>query len=97
MLCLTWKKKMENLFFQALCLFVQEMHFITQAIAKATLDENHSVVDDLSDKLKIYEIRALTLLKDLDLSQIEEDLAVDATDDETGDNRTASSFEEEFR
>lgn len=56
-------------------MFVQEMHYMTQNIAKAIEQDNTETVEDLSEKLKLYEIRALTLFKDLDLSQIEDDLA----------------------
>lgn len=50
------------------------MHYMTQNIAKAIDKDNSETVEDLSERLKIYEIRALTLFKDLDLSQIEDDL-----------------------
>ena len=60
--------------FQALCMFVQEMHYMTQNIAKAAEEENYSLLEELSEDLKIYELRAVTLLKELDLSQIEDDL-----------------------
>ena len=60
--------------FQALCMFVQEMHYMTQNIAKALDQDDSKTVEDLSERLKIYEVRALTLFKDMDLSQIEDDL-----------------------
>lgn len=50
------------------------MHYMTQNIAKAIDKDNSETVEDLSERLKIYEIRALTMFKDLDLSQIEDDL-----------------------
>ena len=55
-------------------MFVQEMHYMTQNIAKALDDDKAQIVEDLSERLKIYELRALTLFKDMDLSQIEDDL-----------------------
>ena len=66
-------------FFQALCMFVQEMHYMTQNIAKALDQENTEIVEDLSERLKIYELRALTLFKDMDLSQIMDDLSCENT------------------
>ena len=66
-------------FFQALCMFVQEMHYMTQNIAKALDQENTEIVEDLSERLKIYELRALTLFKDMDLSQIMDDLSGENT------------------
>ena len=39
----------------------------------AAEDKNMPLLDEWTDKLKSYEIRALTLFKDLDLNQIEED------------------------
>jgi len=64
---------------QALCMFVQEMHYMTQNIAKALDQENTEIVEDLSERLKIYELRALTLFKDMDLSQIMDDLSCENT------------------
>ena len=58
-------------------MFVQEMHYMTQNIAKAIDQDNTNTVEDLSERLKIYELRALTLFKDMDLSQIEDDLFFD--------------------
>ena len=58
-------------------MFVQEMHYMTQNIAKAIDQDNLNTVEDLSERLKIYELRALTLFKDIDLSQIEDDLFCD--------------------
>ena len=58
-------------------MFVQEMHYMTQNIAKAIDQDNPNTVEDLSERLKIYELRALTLFKDIDLSQIEDDLFCD--------------------
>ena len=55
-------------------MFVQEMHYMTQNIAKALDQDDSKTVEDLSERLKIYEVRALTLFKDMDLSQIEDDL-----------------------
>ncbi len=58
-------------------MFVQEMHYMTQNIAKGIEQDDDGAVQDLSERLKIYELRALTLFKDLDLSQIEDDLTLD--------------------
>ena len=55
-------------------MFVQEMHYMTQNIAKALDQDDSKTVEDLSERLKIYEVWALTLFKDMDLSQIEDDL-----------------------
>ena len=55
-------------------MFVQEMHYMTQNIAKAAADEDFPLLEQLSTDMKVYELRALTLFKDLDLSQIEEDV-----------------------
>ena len=55
-------------------MFVQEMHYMTQNIAKALDRDDSKTVENLSERLKIYEVRALTLFKDMDLSQIEDDL-----------------------
>ena len=60
-------------------MFVQEMHYMTQNIAKALDQENTEIVEDLSERLKIYELRALTLFKDMDLSQIMDDLSGENT------------------
>ena len=60
-------------------MFVQEMHYMTQNIAKALDQENTEIVEDLSERLKIYELRALTLFKDIDLSQIMDDLSCENT------------------
>ena len=54
-------------------MFVQEMHYMTQNIAMASENNAESSASDWTNKLKAYEIRALTLFKDLDLSYIEED------------------------
>lgn len=54
-------------------MFVEELHFMTQKIAKAVEDNNHRAFEDLSDRLLVYEMRALTLFKDLDLSLIDND------------------------
>ena len=48
------------------------MHYMTQKIAEAVTADDTKLFEDLSERLKIYELRALTLFKDLDLSQIEE-------------------------
>lgn len=55
-------------------MFVQEMHYMTQNIAKAAEEENYTLLEELSEDLKVYELRAVTLFKELDLSQIEDDL-----------------------
>ena len=60
-------------------MFVQEMHYMTQKIAKALDQDDSQTVEDLSERLKIYEVRALTLFKDMDLSQIEDDLFLNNT------------------
>ena len=60
-------------------MFVQEMHYMTQNIAKALDQENTEIVEDLSERLKIYELRALTLFKDMDLGQIMDDLSCENT------------------
>ena len=57
-------------------MFVQEMHFMAQNIAKAARDENYPKLEQLTEDLRIYELRALTLFKDLDLTHIEENLVV---------------------
>ena len=60
-------------------MFVQEMHYMTQNIATASENNDESSASKWTNKLKAYEIRALTLFKDLDLSQVQED--VSTTDD----------------
>ena len=55
-------------------MFVQEMHYMTQNIAKASNQDDNETVEDLSDRLRIYEVRALTLFKDVDLTQIKDDI-----------------------
>ena len=80
---------------QALCMFVQEMHYMTQNIAKAVDQNNSDEVDDLSERLKIYELRALTLFKDLDLSQIEDDLGCAGSEmDPTSLSPSSPAFDE---
>ncbi len=51
-------------------MFIQEMHYMTQKIAEAVTADDTELFEDFSERLKIYELRALTLFKDLDLSQI---------------------------
>lgn len=72
-------------------MFVQEMHFMTENIAKSAQDKNVTSLEEWSTKLKSYEIRALTLFRDLDLSQIE-----DSTDEDLNEPQPASvdSFDE---
>ena len=60
-------------------MFVQEMHYMTQNIAMASENNDESSASKWTSKLKAYEIRALTLFKDLDLSQVQEDVSI--TDD----------------
>ena len=43
---------------------------MTQKIAEAVTADDTELFEDFSERLKIYELRALTLFKDLDLSQI---------------------------
>ena len=76
--------------FQALCMFVQEMHYMTQNIRNAAEEENYTLLEELSEDLKVYELRALTLFKDLDLSQIEDDLSFN----DDGDIQSTSPLEE---
>ena len=78
---------------QALCMFVQEMHYMTQNIAKAAEEEDFPRLEQLSADMKVYELRALTLFKDLDLSQIEEDIC-GFTDDLESQSMSPSSFDE---
>ena len=47
------------------------------------------LLDEWTDKLKSYEIRALTLFKDLDLNQIEEDF-----DEQNDQQASVGSFDE---
>ena len=54
-------------------MFVQELHFMTQKIAEAAETNNSEAFEDLSERLRVYELRALTLFKDLDLSLIDID------------------------
>ena len=49
------------------------------------------LLDEWTDKLKSYEIRALTLFKDLDLNQIEEDF------DEQNDQQVSVGSFDEFQ
>ena len=80
-------------FLKALCMFVQEMHYMTQNIAKAAAEEDFSLLKQLSADMKVYELRALTLFKDLDLSQIEEDVCC-CSDDAGNESMSPSSFDE---
>ena len=61
-------------------MFVQEMHYMTQNIATASENNDDSSAFEWTNKLKAYEIRALTLFKDLDLSQVNEDVSTDDID-----------------
>lgn len=74
---------------KALCMFVQEMHYMTENIAKSAQDKNMTSLEEWSTKLKSYEIRALTLFRDLDLSQIE-----DAAEDDEPQPASVESFDE---
>lgn len=74
-------------------MFVQEMHYMTQNIAKAAAEEDFSLLKQLSADMKVYELRALTLFKDLDLSQIEEDVCC-CSDDAGNESMSPSSFDE---
>ena len=47
-------------------MFVQEMHYMTQNIVNASENNDDSSAFEWTNKLKAYEIRALTLFKDLD-------------------------------
>lgn len=71
-------------------MFVQEMHYMTQNIRNAAEEENYTLLEELSEDLKVYELRALTLFKDLDLSQIEDDLSFN----DDGDIQSTSPLEE---
>ena len=55
----------------------------------AAEDKNMPLLDEWTDKLKSYEIRALTLFKDLDLNQIEEDF-----DEQNDQQASVGSFDE---
>ena len=81
-------------FLKALCMFVQEMHYMTQNIAKAAADEDFPLLEQLSTDMKVYELRAITLFKDLDLSQIEEDVICFSDDMIAGNEISPSSFDE---
>ena len=70
-------------------MFVQEMHYMTENIAKSAQDKNMTSLEEWSTKLKSYEIRALTLFRDLDLSQIE-----DAADENEPQPASVDSFDE---
>ena len=74
---------------KALCMFVQEMHYMTENIAKSAQDKNMTSLEEWSTKLKSYEIRALTLFRDLDLSQIE-----DAAEEDEPQPASVESFDE---
>lgn len=64
-----YKESLQYALLQALCMLVAEMHFMTNTISKAGDDE----VDDLSDRLKIYEVRALSLFHGIDLCELEDE------------------------
>ena len=70
-------------------MFVQEMHYMTENIAKSAQDKNMTALEEWSTKLKSYEIRALTLFRDLDLSQIE-----DAAEEDEPQPASVESFDE---